>query len=84
MATRVLLPTAAVAAFASVALRNPYLDLTCQRDCVPNPLLVVNPPDVLRGLRLLEAAAAGGWCLVALRDLVRRYSPNSTGRRNSW
>lgn len=74
LATRFVLATAALAAFASVVLHNPYLDPSCQRDCLPNPLLVVNSPDVVRALRLVEAAAAVGWCLVAVRDLVRRYS----------
>ena len=42
ISTMVLLGLGVAAAIASVVFYNPYLDLSCQRDCLQNPLLVAN------------------------------------------
>jgi hypothetical protein len=57
------------AAVASIVTYDPYLDLSCQRDCLQNPLLVANLHSVALTLRLAESAACVAWCLVALPDI---------------
>jgi signal transduction histidine kinase len=71
--TRALLGVGLAAAFASIVTYDPYLDLSCQRDCLQNPLLVANVYSVAVVLRLAESAACVAWCLVAIRDLLSGY-----------
>jgi signal transduction histidine kinase len=71
--TRALLGVGLAAAVASIVTYDPYLDLSCQRDCLQNPLLVANVDSVAVVLRLAESAACVAWCLVAIRDIVRGY-----------
>ena len=61
------------AAVASIVTYDPYLDLSCQRDCLQNPLLVANLHSVAVVLRLAESAACVAWCLVAIRDIRNGY-----------
>jgi len=71
--TRVLLGVGLAAALASIVTYDPYLDLSCQRDCLQNPLLVANLHSVAVVLRLAESAACLAWCLVAIRDIRNGY-----------
>ena len=71
--TRLLLGVGLVAALASIVTYDPYLDLSCQRDCLQNPLLVANVDSVAVVLRLAESAACVAWCLVAIRDIRNGY-----------
>jgi len=72
--TRVLLSVSVAAAVASVVTYDPYLDLSCHRDCLQNPLLVANLHSVAVVLRLAESAACLAWCLVAIRDIRNGYT----------
>ena len=73
VSTRALLCVGVAAAVVSVVTYDPYLDLSCQRDCLQNPLLVANVHSVALLLRLAEGAACVGWCLVAIRDFRNGY-----------
>jgi signal transduction histidine kinase len=78
LATNALVAAAVSAAVARVALYNPYTDVSCLRDCLPNPLLLFDAPAVVTVLYLIEAVAAGAWCLLAIRDLVHDKGPAVT------
>jgi len=69
VSTWVLLGLGVGAAVASVVLYDPYLDLSCQRDCLQNPLLVANLHGVALVIRLAESMACAVWCAIAIRDL---------------
>lgn len=73
VSTWVLLGLGVAAAIASVVFYNPYLDLSCQRDCLQNPLLVANLDHVADVLRLAEGVACAVWCAVAIRDLSESH-----------
>jgi signal transduction histidine kinase len=78
LATIAFVATAMSAAVASVGLYNPYADVSCLRDCLPNPLLLLDAPTIVTGLYLMEAVAACAWCLLAIRDLVHDNGPAVT------
>jgi signal transduction histidine kinase len=67
--TWVVLGCGVAAAIASVVFYDPYLDLSCQRDCFQNPLLVANLHGLALVIRLAEGAACAVWCAIAIRDL---------------
>jgi signal transduction histidine kinase len=69
VSTRVLLGLGVAAALASIVTYDPYLDLSCQRDCLQNPLLLANLHSVALASRLAETGACVAWCLVAIRDV---------------
>jgi signal transduction histidine kinase len=73
VSTRVLLGVGLAAAVASIVTYDPYLDLSCQRDCLQDPMLVANVHSVAVALRLAESAACVAWCLVAIRDIRKGY-----------
>jgi signal transduction histidine kinase len=73
VSTRVLLGIGVAAAVASIVTYDPYLDLSCQRDCLQNPLLLANLPSVAPVFRLAESAACVASCLVAIRDFRKGY-----------
>jgi signal transduction histidine kinase len=78
LATNAVVAAATSAAVASVALYDPYADVSCLRDCLPNPLLLLDAPAIVTVLYLVEGVAAGAWCLLAIHDLVRDHSPALT------
>ena len=68
------------AAIASVVFYNPYLDLSCQRDCLQNPLLIAYLDRVADVFRLVEGVACAVWCAVAIRDLRESHGGGGSSR----